>query len=206
MGGLAPPPTNRPSTSRSSGWPDRRRELALAAERDRPAHVVRLIGPPAEEPHARDDWLADAGAVDAYGRSGGLSPTGLARERTCGASRRSSGRTSGCSWNPTPSSWTGCLVAGQRLTTGSTSGSRAAMFQQSQIRLSSIRPSVAGGATRAEEPALGAPSDEPLTNRTRHWVSLMSRRSSSPDGVRDAEVAGSNPAFPTTTTLDIPSI
>ncbi|HSH61873.1 MAG TPA: hypothetical protein VK988_19940, partial [Acidimicrobiales bacterium] len=44
----------------------RRRDLALAAERDQPAHVVRLVGPPPREAEAREDWLTSAGAVEAY--------------------------------------------------------------------------------------------------------------------------------------------
>ncbi len=59
---------------------DRRAELALAAERDLPAHVVRLVGPPPEEPHARDDWLADAGAVEAYREKWRVEPDRLGQE------------------------------------------------------------------------------------------------------------------------------
>jgi hypothetical protein len=60
---------------------DRRRELALAAERKLPDHVVRLIGPPPEQPHARDDWLADAGAVEAYREKWRVEPDRLGRAR-----------------------------------------------------------------------------------------------------------------------------
>ncbi len=59
---------------------DRRRELALAAERDRPAHIVRLVGPPPDEPHARDDWLADAGVVEAYREKWRVEPDRLGQE------------------------------------------------------------------------------------------------------------------------------
>jgi hypothetical protein len=59
---------------------DRRRELALAAERKLPDHVVRLIGPPPEQPHARDDWLADAGAVEAYREKWRVEPDRLGQE------------------------------------------------------------------------------------------------------------------------------
>lgn len=59
---------------------DRRAQLALAAERDRPAHIVRLVGQPPEEPHARHEWLADAGAVEAYREKWRVDPDRLGQE------------------------------------------------------------------------------------------------------------------------------
>ena len=52
----------------------------MAAERDRPDHVLRLIGPPPDEPHARDDWLADTGAMEAYREKWRVEPNQLGQE------------------------------------------------------------------------------------------------------------------------------
>lgn len=45
---------------------ERQSELALAAEDHRPAHVLRLLGPPPVERNARERWLDKAGAVESY--------------------------------------------------------------------------------------------------------------------------------------------
>ena len=41
-------------------------ELALAAEEDPPAHILRLLGRPPVERNARERWLGKAGAVESY--------------------------------------------------------------------------------------------------------------------------------------------
>ena len=59
----------------------RRYELALAAEDQRPAHVIRMLGPPPVEEHARETWLVDAGLLEGYREQWRANPDDLGHER-----------------------------------------------------------------------------------------------------------------------------
>lgn len=103
---------------------DRRRDLAVAAERDQPDHVVRLLGPPPEDLDARELWLTGAGAIEGYRENGESTLKWSDESTTCGACKPLPGRTSNRISCPRSSSWTGGAQPMRPTPMGSISGCR----------------------------------------------------------------------------------